>query len=66
MKFRKREKQVGVRLRAEEHAALKAIAEKDGYESVSELVRALIEKVIEDHRRNSFHSHTGFETKPGR
>jgi metal-responsive CopG/Arc/MetJ family transcriptional regulator len=58
MKFRKREKQVGVRLRAEEHAALKAIAEKQGYESVSEFVRALIEKAIEENNRKSCHPHT--------
>lgn len=66
MKFRKREKQVGVRLRTEEHAALKVIAEKDGYESVSELVRALIERAIEDHHRKPSHPHPSYETKPGR
>jgi Arc/MetJ-type ribon-helix-helix transcriptional regulator len=48
MKFRKREKQIGVRLRVDEHAALREIAENEGYDSVSEFVRALLEKAIKD------------------
>jgi Arc/MetJ-type ribon-helix-helix transcriptional regulator len=48
MKFRKREKQIGVRLRADEHAALKEIAEKEDYDSVSEFVRALLKKAIKE------------------
>jgi hypothetical protein len=36
MKFRRREKQLGVRLRSDQHAALREIAEHEGYESVSE------------------------------
>jgi len=48
MKFRRREKQIGVRLRADQQAALKEIAEREGYESVSEFVRILLEKAIED------------------
>ena len=44
MKFRRREKQVGVRLRSDQHAALKEIAESKGYDSVSEYIRALLEK----------------------
>ena len=48
MKFRKREKQIGVRLRVDEHAALREIAEYEGYDSVSEFVRALLEKAIKD------------------
>jgi Arc/MetJ-type ribon-helix-helix transcriptional regulator len=48
MKFRKREKQIGVRIRSDQHAALKEIAEREGYESVSEFVRALLEKAIKE------------------
>jgi Arc/MetJ-type ribon-helix-helix transcriptional regulator len=51
MKFRRREKQVGVRLRSDQHAALKEIAERKGYDSVSEFVRALLEKAIAEHRK---------------
>jgi hypothetical protein len=57
MKFRKREKQIGVRLRADEHAALKEIAENEGYDSVSEFVRVLLEKAIKD-RQGKRHSNT--------
>jgi metal-responsive CopG/Arc/MetJ family transcriptional regulator len=57
MKFRKREKQIGVRLRADEHAALKEIAKNEGYDSVSEFVRALLEKSIKD-RQGKRHSDT--------
>jgi len=57
MKFRKREKQIGVRLRAEELAALKEIAKNEGYDSVSEFVRALLEKAIKD-RQGKRHSNT--------
>lgn len=46
MKFRKREKQIGVRIRSDQHAALKEIAEREGYDSVSEFVRALLQKAI--------------------
>ena len=51
MKFRTREKQVGVRLRADEHAALKEIAEAEGYDSVSELVRDLLKTALEKRLR---------------
>jgi Arc/MetJ-type ribon-helix-helix transcriptional regulator len=51
MKFRRREKQIGVRLGADQHAALKKIAEAEGYESVSEFVRVLLEKAIREHDR---------------
>lgn len=51
MKFRRREKQIGVRLRADQHAALREIAEREGYDSVSEFVRVLLEKAIEDRHR---------------
>ena len=51
MKFRKREKQIGVRLRSDQHTALKEIAEREGYDSVSEFVRALLEKAISDHTK---------------
>jgi Arc/MetJ-type ribon-helix-helix transcriptional regulator len=50
MKFRKREKQIGVRLRADQHSALKELAEAEGYDSVSDFVRALLEKAIKDHQ----------------
>jgi Arc/MetJ-type ribon-helix-helix transcriptional regulator len=50
MKFRRREKQIGVRLRTDQHAALKEIAEREGYDSVSEFVRILLEKAIKDRR----------------
>jgi ribbon-helix-helix CopG family protein len=53
MKFRRREKQIGVRLRADQHAALREIAEREGYGSVSEFVRDLLEKAIKNHRRKS-------------
>jgi len=53
MKFRRREKQIGVRLRADQHAALREIAEREGFDSVSEFVRKLLEKAIKDHRRKS-------------
>lgn len=55
MKFRRREKQIGIRLRADQHAALREIAEREGYDSVSEFVRILLEKAIEDRgrKRNS-------------
>jgi hypothetical protein len=53
MKFRKRDKQVGVRLRAEQHAALKEIAEREGYDSVSEFVRNLLENAIKQQRSKS-------------
>jgi len=51
MKFRRREKQIGIRLRADQHAALREIAEREGYDSVSEFVRVLLEKAIDDRRR---------------
>lgn len=51
MKFRKREKQIGVRLRSDQHAALREIAEREGYDSVSDFVRALLEKAIKEHRK---------------
>jgi uncharacterized protein (DUF1778 family) len=50
MKFRKREKQIGVRLRTDQHSTLKEIAEKEGYDSVSDFVRALLEAAIKDHQ----------------
>ncbi len=51
MKFRRREKQIGVRLRSDQHAALREIAEREGYDSVSEFVRALLEKAIKEQHR---------------
>lgn len=51
MKFRRREKQIGVRLRSDQHADLKEIAEREGYDSVSDFVRALLEKAIRDHHQ---------------
>jgi hypothetical protein len=51
MKFRRREKQIGVRLRADQHVALREIAQTEGYESVSEFVRVLLEKAIKEHDR---------------
>jgi Arc/MetJ-type ribon-helix-helix transcriptional regulator len=48
MKFRKREKQIGVRIRSDQHEALKEIAEREGYDSVSEFVRALLERAIKE------------------
>jgi Arc/MetJ-type ribon-helix-helix transcriptional regulator len=51
MKFRRREKQIGVRLRGDQHAALREIAQTEGYESVSEFVRVLLEKAIKEHDR---------------
>lgn len=48
MKFRRREKQVGVRLRSDQHAALREIAEREGYDSVSDFVRSLLEKAIKE------------------
>jgi Arc/MetJ-type ribon-helix-helix transcriptional regulator len=51
MKFRRREKQLGVRLRSDQHAALREIAEREGYESVSEFVRALVEKAIKERHK---------------
>ena len=48
MKFRRREKQIGVRLRSDQHSALKEIAEREGYDSVSDFVRALLEKAIKE------------------
>ena len=57
MKFRKREKQIGVRLRVDQHAALKEIAETEGYDSVSEFVRVLLEKAIKG-REGKRHSNT--------
>ncbi len=51
MKFRHREKQIGVRLHADQHAALREIAEREGYDSVSEFVRDLLEKAIKDHHK---------------
>ena len=59
MKFRRREKQIGVRLRSDQHAALREIAEREGYDSVSEFVRSLLEKSIseEDGRREKQTSH---------
>jgi Arc/MetJ-type ribon-helix-helix transcriptional regulator len=55
MKFRTREKQIGVRLRVDQHAALKEIAEREGYDSVSEFVRVLLETAIKD-RQGKRHS----------
>ncbi len=46
MKFRRREKQIGVRIRADQHADLRDIAEREGYDSVSEFVRSILEKEI--------------------
>ncbi len=46
MKLRRREKQIGVRIRAEQHADLRDIAEREGYDSISEFVRSILEKEI--------------------
>ena len=46
MKLRRREKQIGVRIRAEQHADLRGIAEREGYDSISEFVRSILEKEI--------------------
>jgi len=51
MKFRRREKQIGVRLRADQHTALREIAQAEGYDSVSEFIRVLLEKAIKEHNR---------------
>ena len=50
MKFRRREKQIGVRLRSDQHSALRDIAEREGYDSVSDFVRALLEKAISEQK----------------
>lgn len=51
MKIRRREKQIGVRIRADQHAALREIAEREGYESVSDLVRGIIERELRKFRK---------------
>ena len=51
MKFRRRDKQIGVRLGADQHAALKELAKSEGFESVSEFVRALLEKSLKEYDR---------------
>jgi Arc/MetJ-type ribon-helix-helix transcriptional regulator len=51
MKFRRREKQIGVRLRSDQHDALREIAEREGYDSVSEFVRALLEKALKERQK---------------
>jgi hypothetical protein len=53
MKFRRREKQIGVRLRSDQHAVLKELAESEGYESVSEFVRVLLDQAIKEHQNRS-------------
>jgi Arc/MetJ-type ribon-helix-helix transcriptional regulator len=51
MKFRRREKQIGVRLRSDQHAVLKELAESEGYDSVSEFVRVLLDREIKEHQK---------------
>ena len=51
MKFRRREKQIGVRLRSDQHALLKELAESEGYESVSEFVRVLLDRAVKEHQK---------------
>jgi len=51
MKFRTREKQIGVRLRSDQHAVLRELAESEGYDSVSELVRVLLDRAIKEHKK---------------
>jgi Arc/MetJ-type ribon-helix-helix transcriptional regulator len=51
MKFRRREKQIGVRLRSDQHAVLKELAESEGYDSVSEFVRVLLDRAIKEHQK---------------
>jgi Arc/MetJ-type ribon-helix-helix transcriptional regulator len=53
MKFRRREKQIGVRLRSDQHGLLKELAESEGYESVSEFVRVLLDRAIKEHQKKS-------------
>jgi Arc/MetJ-type ribon-helix-helix transcriptional regulator len=53
MKFRRREKQIGVRLRSDQHAVLKELAESEGYESVSEFVRVLLDRAIKEHQKTA-------------
>ena len=50
MKFRRREKQIGVRLRSDQHAVLKELAETEGYDSVSDFVRVLLDQAITEHQ----------------
>jgi Arc/MetJ-type ribon-helix-helix transcriptional regulator len=51
MKFRRREKQIGVRLRSDQHAVLKELAESEGYDSLSEFVRVLLDRAIKEHQK---------------
>jgi len=51
MKFRRREKQIGVRLRSDQHAVLKELAESKGYDSVSEFVRVLLDQAIKEYQK---------------
>ena len=51
MKFRRREKQIGVRLRSDQHALLKELAEREGYDSVSEFVRVLLDRALKEHEK---------------
>ena len=51
MKFRRREKQIGVRLRSDQHAVLKELAESEGYDSVSEFVRVLLDQAIKERQK---------------
>jgi uncharacterized protein (DUF1778 family) len=60
MKLRKREKQIGVRLHADQHAALREIAKREGYDSISDFIRAILEKEI---KRRSKVPRLEFETK---
>jgi Arc/MetJ-type ribon-helix-helix transcriptional regulator len=51
MKFRRREKQIGVRLSSDQHALLRELAESEGYDSVSEFVRVLLDRAIKEHQK---------------
>lgn len=53
MKFRRREKQIGVRLLSDQHAVLKELAESEGYESVSEFVRVLLDRAIKEYQNRT-------------
>jgi Arc/MetJ-type ribon-helix-helix transcriptional regulator len=51
MKFRRREKQIDVRLHSDHHALLKELAESEGYESVSDFVRIVLDRAIKEHQK---------------
>jgi Arc/MetJ-type ribon-helix-helix transcriptional regulator len=51
MKFRRREKGIGVRVHSYQDTLLKKLAKSEGYESVSDFVRIVLDRATKEHQK---------------